>query len=140
MRIDNSKKRLAVPRRASRADNGDVTESPRVAPELPEGGPARRRDRILRAAADLFAADGYTSTSMREVAAAAGILKGSLYHHFESKEAIALELVAAYHDDLVRAARDFSAVEADAVTALRLFTREVAEVSFRHRAALQITM
>jgi AcrR family transcriptional regulator len=140
LQTDNSKKRLAVPRRASRADNGDVTESPRVAPELPEGGPARRRDQILRTAADLFAADGYTSTSMREVAAAAGILKGSLYHHFESKEAIALELVAAYHEDLVRAARDFAAVEADAVTTLRLFTREVAEVSFRHRAALQITM
>ena len=117
-----------------------MTESPRLAPELPEGGPARRRDQILRTAAELFAADGYTSTSMREVAAAAGILKGSLYHHFESKEAIALELVAAYHEDLVRAARDFAAVEGDAVTALRLFTREVAEVSFRHRAALQITM
>jgi AcrR family transcriptional regulator len=38
----------------------------------------RRRDEILAAAAGLFASDGYTNTSMREVAAASGILAGSL--------------------------------------------------------------
>jgi AcrR family transcriptional regulator len=91
-------------------------------------------------AAGLFATDGYTNTSMREVAAASGILAGSLYHHFASKEAIAVELVEDYHADLVRAVRKVGPVGAGAVPALRLFAREVAMVSFRHRAALQISM
>ncbi len=106
----------------------------------PPGTRTRRRDQILTTAARLFATTGYTKTSMRDVAAASGILAGSLYHHFESKEAIAVELVENYHADLVGAVRKFSSVDADAVTALRLFTREIAEVSFRHQAALQIRM
>jgi AcrR family transcriptional regulator len=77
---------------------------------------------------------------MRDVAAASGILAGSLYHHFESKEAIAVELVENYHADLVDAERKFSSGDADAVTALRMFTREIAAVSFAHPAAVQIRM
>ena len=40
-------------------------------------------------------------TSLQEIADAAGILPGSLYHHFESKEAILVELLSV-HDDLNR--------------------------------------
>ena len=100
----------------------------------------RRRDEILRAAAGLFATEGYRSTSMREVAAAAGILAGSLYHHFPSKEAIAVELVEQYHADLDRAVRDFGPPGAGPVAALRAFGLVVAVVSDRNRAALQISM
>ena len=99
----------------------------------------RRRDEILAAAAELFASDGYTNTSMREVAAASGILAGSLYHHFESKEAIAVELVEAYHADLVRVVREFGSVPADPLPALRAYAQAIAAVSFRHTAALQIS-
>jgi AcrR family transcriptional regulator len=100
----------------------------------------RRRDEILAAAAGLFATEGYRSTSMREVAAAAGILAGSLYHHFPSKEAIAVELVEQYHADLDLAVRDFGSPGAGPVAALRAFARVIAEVSGRNRAALQISM
>jgi AcrR family transcriptional regulator len=118
-------------------------------------GRPTRRDEILAAAAGLFADGGYRTTSMREVAAAAGILAGSLYHHFPSKEAIAIELVERYHADLVRAVRDSGvggsgtggsgtggpgSAGRDPVAALRSFARDVAEVSHRHRAALKITM
>jgi len=100
----------------------------------------RRRDEILRTAAELFAADGYTNTSMREVAAASGILAGSLYLHFDSKEAIAVELVRAYHADLVRVVREFASVPEDPLSALRALALEIAAVSFRHPAALQISL
>jgi AcrR family transcriptional regulator len=100
----------------------------------------RRRDEILRAAAGLFATEGYRSTSMREVAAAAGILAGSLYHHFPSKEAIAVELVEQYQADLDRAVRDFGPGGAGPVAALRAFARVIAEVSCRNQAALHISM
>jgi AcrR family transcriptional regulator len=120
--------------------------SPSSAGSASLGGPTRRRGEILAAAAALFAREGYRGTSMREVAAAAGIQAGSLYHHFPSKEAIAVELVQEYHADLDRAVRDFRrvaggpATRPGAVAALRAFARDVAEVSGRNRAALQISM
>jgi AcrR family transcriptional regulator len=45
-----------------------------------------RRQILIDEAARLFGVKGYESTSMRDIAAAIGILPGSLYHHFESKE------------------------------------------------------
>ena len=80
---------------------------------------------------------------MRDVATASGILAGSLYHHFESKEAIAVELVENYYADLdavVRSEESDAAGNADPLTALRRFTTEIADLSFRHQAALQIRM
>ena len=47
-----------------------------------------RRSEIVAIAAELFAAKGYASTTVREIADAAGILSGSLYHHFDSKESM----------------------------------------------------
>ena len=43
-------------------------------------------------------------TTLQEIAEASGIQPGSLYHHFESKEAIIVELVKRYHADLDRQA------------------------------------
>jgi len=45
-----------------------------------------RRQILINEAARLFGVKGYENTSMRDIAAAIGILPGSLYHHFESKE------------------------------------------------------
>lgn len=58
-----------------------------------------RRAEILATAASLIASSGLR-TSLQEIADAAGILPGSLYHHFESKEAILVELIRRYQDDL----------------------------------------
>ena len=60
-----------------------------------------RRTEILQTAASLIASSGLR-TSLQEIADAAGILPGSLYHHFESKEAILVELVRRYYADLDR--------------------------------------
>ena len=43
----------------------------------------------------MFADRGFGATTVREIADAAGILSGSLYHHFDSKESIVDELVHA---------------------------------------------
>lgn len=99
-----------------------------------------RRDEILKAAAGVFASAGYSNTSMREVAAAAGILPGSLYHHFASKEAIAVELVEDYHAELARTVREFRSDPDDPMAALRAFAHDIAHLSFQHPAALQISV
>ena len=62
---------------------GVVSGNPRQLLTRPE-----RREAILRAAARAFAARGFASTSMEDVAAAAGITRLIVYRHFESKEAL----------------------------------------------------
>lgn len=60
------------------------------------GAPDTRRIQILQTANDVIAQSGLR-TSLQQIADAAGILAGSLYHHFESKEAILVELTRRYH-------------------------------------------
>ncbi|NEX63734.1 TetR/AcrR family transcriptional regulator [Noviherbaspirillum galbum] len=55
--------------------------------------PAVPRERILNVAASLFRQRGYNGTTVRDIAAEVGILSGSLFHHFQSKEEILLEIM-----------------------------------------------
>src|SRR6188472_3820523 len=48
----------------------------------------------------MFATRGFAGTTVREIADAAGILSGSLYHHFDSKESIVDELLSTFQRDL----------------------------------------
>jgi AcrR family transcriptional regulator len=63
-------------------------------------GESNRRAAILSVAAELFARKGVATTTVREIADEAGILSGSLYHHFESQEAMVSEIFIAYFDEL----------------------------------------
>ncbi|MFS3129294.1 TetR/AcrR family transcriptional regulator [Nocardioides sp. Bht2] len=59
-----------------------------------------RRTEILEHAADLFAERGVGATTVREIGERAGVLSGSLYHYFGSKDAIVAELLEAYMSDI----------------------------------------
>ncbi|TDC48156.1 TetR/AcrR family transcriptional regulator [Actinomadura sp. KC345] len=61
---------------------------------------AERRAELLATAAEVFASQGYSATTVRKVADAAGILGGSLYYHFDSKEAMADEILSTFLDDM----------------------------------------
>ncbi|GAA2774677.1 TetR/AcrR family transcriptional regulator [Streptomyces showdoensis] len=99
--------------------------------------PERRRE-ILDTAAEVFASEGYDATTVRRIADAAGLLAGSLYHHFDSKESMLDEILRAFLDELW--------ARYDAVLAAALGPRETLEnlvtESFReidrHRAAVAI--
>jgi AcrR family transcriptional regulator len=56
------------------------------------------RQALLRAARTLFGERGYSATSLDEVALAAKVTKGALYHHFEGKQ----ELFAAVYEQVKR--------------------------------------
>ena len=46
------------------------------------------KERILAAALEMFSQNGYSGTNIRELTASLGLVKSSMYRHFESKEAI----------------------------------------------------
>ena len=51
------------------------------------------RDLILRVAAQLFRQQGYSATTLRQIADKAGMKAGSIYYHFDSKTAILDEIL-----------------------------------------------
>jgi AcrR family transcriptional regulator len=73
----------STPRRAGRSRAGN-------------GGEQLRQAELLQIAADLFAERGYVATTVRDIADAAGILSGSLYHHFDSKESMIDEILSTF--------------------------------------------
>ncbi|MGI5399681.1 TetR/AcrR family transcriptional regulator [Streptomyces sp. CA-135486] len=99
--------------------------------------PARRRE-LLDTAAEVFAAQGYNATTVRKIADEAGMLAGSLYYHFDSKESMLDEILSTFLDELWQGY--------DSVLAAGLGPRETIEAlvieSFReidrHRAAVAI--
>jgi AcrR family transcriptional regulator len=60
--------------------------------------PATRREELLDLAAAMFAERGLRATTVRDIADAAGILSGSLYHHFASKEEMVDEVLRSFLD------------------------------------------
>jgi len=58
------------------------------------GGTRGSRETIMNVAMQLFGKQGYTGTSMRDIANAVGVLPGSLYAHIQSKEALLVDIVA----------------------------------------------
>jgi TetR/AcrR family transcriptional regulator, cholesterol catabolism regulator len=84
---------------------------------------SERRDEILDIAAELFAARGFAATTVREIADAAGILSGSLYHHFDSKESMADELVRELLERVVAEYRSIVAAGNDPARTLRALVR-----------------
>ena len=63
----------------------------------------QRRQQLFAVALGLFAQRGYRSTTMDDIAEAAGVTKPLLYQHFSSKRALYLELVDSIARDLLEA-------------------------------------
>ncbi|MFI6500071.1 TetR family transcriptional regulator [Nonomuraea typhae] len=57
---------------------------------------AETRERLLRAAADVFAERGYDGTRVADIAASAGVSNGALYAHFGSKADLLVAALRAY--------------------------------------------
>jgi AcrR family transcriptional regulator len=74
------------------------------------------RNKILQASMDLFSQHGFESTGVAEICEKCGISKGAFYHHFNTKQAVFLELLEKWLSDLegemTRAAGEAASVPA----------------------------
>jgi TetR/AcrR family transcriptional regulator, cholesterol catabolism regulator len=100
--------------------------------------PGDRRERILSSAAALFARKGVAATTVREIADEVGILSGSLYHHFESKEAMVDEIITPYLEDLRSRYKNVLANDSDPRTRLHDLVVASLEVVEAHPHATEI--
>ena len=87
-------------------------------------------------AGDLFAEKGFRATTVREIADAAGILSGSLYHHFDSKESIADEILSSFLNEVLADYRAAAASAGSPRAVLEQIVRSTSHTLSRHRAAL----
>jgi AcrR family transcriptional regulator len=103
-----------------RASTGSTTDSP------------TRRGELLRIAAELFATKGFKNTTVRDIAEASGILSGSLYHHFDSKESMIDEVLSTFQDELFGKYDEILASSEDARTKLERAVRVSFEAIDQH--------
>jgi len=95
--------------------------------------PKKREQEIIDAAAEIFHRQGYSDTSVQNVADAVGILKGSLYYYIDSKDDLLYRVLLEVHDaahtiiEEVAALDDLSPLEK-----LDLYVRRHVEYNIRH--------
>jgi AcrR family transcriptional regulator len=77
------------------------------------------REAIIAAAAKVFQTKGYHAATVQDIADAVGILKGSLYHHFESKEELLYLIVKEPRARLYQTVADIVADDLPAAEKLR---------------------
>jgi AcrR family transcriptional regulator len=98
-----------------------------------------QREAILARAAELFARQGYTATSMNEVAAACGVSKAGLYHYVRDKRELLFQITAGHVARLEQVVAEVLAEQARADAEARLralilrFVREYASAQHEHR-------
>jgi AcrR family transcriptional regulator len=87
-----------MPRRAEQSGSGEPGATPE--PLLPIAGDrreradaARNRERVLRAARELFAERGADDVTMEAIARRAGVAKGTVFHRFGDRSGLALALL-----------------------------------------------
>jgi AcrR family transcriptional regulator len=92
-----------------------------------------RRDELLDLAATMFAERGLRATTVRDIADSAGILSGSLYHHFASKEEMVDELLRGFLDWLFERYQQIVATELNPLERLKgLFMASFEAIEHRH--------
>jgi len=120
----------------------DASKRTRPATPRPDAsdasGPGRseRRADVMQTAAELFAQKGFRATTVREIADAAGILSGSLYHHFDSKESIGDEILSSFINDVLADYRAAAASDGSPRDVIEQIVRSTSQTLSRHRAAL----
>ncbi|MGV4982266.1 TetR family transcriptional regulator [Streptomyces sp. NPDC001709] len=103
----------------------------------------RTRELVLDAAAEEFAAHGYTGTTLLDVVQRTGMTKGALYGHFSSKEELAAALIEEAGDELAARAARRAVHGATALHSLRAVMLDLARhlrEDARARSALRLAV
>nr|WP_020500793.1 TetR/AcrR family transcriptional regulator [Sciscionella marina] len=106
--------------------------------EVPRTRDPARKQRILVAAADLLARNGYHSVGMADIGAAAGVTGAAIYRHFESKSAVLVALFDRVIDELLSKASEVVSADYSDQEALGLLVRDQVLFAIDERVLLQV--
>lgn len=101
--------------------------------------PVTTRSAILIKAADLFSEKGYAGTSMSDLAEDLGLSKAAIYHHFESKESILMNLVKSTFQEMGGFVQEIELLPASKVDPADVL-RRFAEILFAHRQVVSLVL
>ena len=121
---------------ATNAKGNVMAETPANEKARRSRAPRRRQQEILEAAARVFHAKGYESTSIQDIADSVGILKGSLYYYITSKEDLLFEIIQGVHEEALKNLDRTAAVDGDALQKIRAFV----VIHFTHNAVNLVKM
>ncbi len=99
---------------------------------------ANVRARILAAAEELFAEQGYDATSVQEVVARAGVTKGALYHYFVAKDDLLFEIYRSLLAEQLAGLDRILATGAEPTTALRAIIEDLVVTTATHARAAAV--
>ena len=108
-------------------------------PPKPVDKDQKRRD-IARAAMEVFSEKGFDAASMRLVANAAGVGKGTIYEYFGSKNEMMASAILIWLEDIIEGARSLSHRIEDPEQRLRTFVSESMSEFTRDQQAIQTSI
>ncbi|WP_067562495.1 TetR/AcrR family transcriptional regulator [Nocardia acidivorans] len=120
-----------------------MTETParrRGRPPASESNPVRTRERIVRAALELFAEKGFHATSVGEIGDRAGIQRGALYYHIGSKEELLFQIRRNYTQLMLDAAARIAESSEAPMHKLRALIRSHVRLILEHRHEVTIAL
>lgn len=99
----------------------------------------RTKERILQAALELFSEQGFTATSVRDIAARADMTHAGLLHHFANKDDLLVQILAYREKQDEESARRFAGFGIDRLFA---WTMEIIDTNVQHedRIALYVRL
>jgi len=89
----------------------------------------QKRLEIIRAACKLFAEKGYYNTTIPHIAQAVGMSVGNIYNYFESKEALAKEIMITVCNWVGERLRKIEEMDVDYREKIRLFVKSFFEIA-----------
>lgn len=87
-----------------------------------------REEQILDAAAELFRQNGYSATSLQEVADRVGLHKSTIYHYFASKDDLLFRIVRDVRAGVDRVADDVAELDVDPLERIAAYLRRLLEI------------
>ncbi|MEU0544347.1 TetR/AcrR family transcriptional regulator [Nocardia sp. NPDC005978] len=109
-------------------------------PPASETNPGETRERIVRAAMELFAEKGFHATSVAEIGDRAGIQRGALYYHIGSKEELLFQIRRGYTQLMLDAAVAIAEGAGDPLDKLRALIRAHVLLIIEHQHEVTIAL
>jgi DNA-binding NarL/FixJ family response regulator len=114
------------------------TAAPGRVPKRRPGAPRKREQEIVAAATRVFAEKGYAAASIQDVAEVVGILKGSLYYYFDTKEELLWKILVGVYDEALASLDDSLATGGSALDRIRAFALRHIEFCAANRSGISV--